>query len=92
LKTKAILLAVSLGVLATKPLWAQEQNPDPTLMSQMEQKLADSDSEAKSLRGGPHAVWLLRKVEIENTIDRLNAGQPVDPKEIDRILEGQVNY
>ena len=92
MKTKAILLAVSLGVLAAKPLWAQEQNPDANLMGQMEQKLAESDSAARSLRGGPQAVWLLRKVEIENNIDRLNAGQPVDPKEIDRILEGQVNY
>jgi hypothetical protein len=92
MKTKAILLAVGLGVLVAKPLLAQEQIPDANLVDQMEQKLAESDSQAKSLKGGPQAVWLLRQAEIENSIDRLNAGQPVDPKEVDRILEGQVNY
>jgi len=92
MKTKAILLAMSLGVLVAKPILAQEQIPDINLVDQMEQKLTETDSQAKSLKGGPQAVWLLRQVEIENTIDRLNAGQPVDPKEIDRIFEGQVNY
>lgn len=92
MKTKMMLLAMTLGVLVAKPLWAQEQNPDPNLMGQMEQRLADSDSAARSLKGGPQAIWLLRQVEIENTMDRLKAGQPVDPKKIERILEGQVNY
>ena len=92
MKTKAILLAMSLGVLVAKPILAQEKIPDANLVDQMEQKLAETDSQAKSLKGGPQAVWLLRQAEIENSIDRLNAGQPVDPKEVDRILEGQVNY
>jgi hypothetical protein len=92
MKTKAILLAVGLGVLVAKPLLAQEQIPDANLVDQMEQKLAESDSQARTLKGGPQAVWLLRQAEIENSIDLLNAGQPVDLKEVDRILEGQVNY
>lgn len=92
MKSKTMLLAVSLVVLVARPLWAQEQNPDPNLMGRMEQKLAESGAEARDLKGGPQAVWLLRKVEIENTIDRLNSGESVDPKQIDRILEGQVNY
>jgi len=51
-----------------------------------------SDSKASELKGGPKEVWLLRKLEIEETIDQLNAGQSVDPKKIDQILSGQVNY
>ena len=31
MKTKVLFLAVSLGVLVAKPIWAQQQNPDPTL-------------------------------------------------------------
>ena len=92
MKTKAFFLAVSLSVLVAKPIWAQQQNPDPNLMGQLEQRLADSDSAARDLKGGPKAVWLLRQVEIEKTIDRLNAGQSVDSNQIDRILEGRVNY
>ena len=91
MKSKAILLAVGLGVLVAKPLLAQEQNPDANLVGQMEQKLAESDSQVRSLKDGPQAIWLLRQAEIESSIDRLDAGQPVDPKEVDRILEGQVN-
>jgi hypothetical protein len=32
------------------------------------------------------------KLEIEETIDQLKVGQSVDPKKIDQILNGQVNY
>ena len=61
-------------------------------MGQLEQRLADSDTEARDHNGGPQAAWLLREAEITNTIDRLNAGRSVDPKEIDWIPEGRVNY
>jgi hypothetical protein len=90
MKPKVFFLAISLSVLVVKPIWAQQQNPDPNLMVQLEQRLAESDSEAKRLTGGPKELWLLRKLEIEKTIDRLKAGQSVDPKEIDVILKGQV--
>ncbi len=53
MKTKAILLAMGLGVLVAKPLLAQEQNPDANLVGRMEQKLAESDSEARNLKGEP---------------------------------------
>jgi hypothetical protein len=54
--------------LARTQLWAQQQNPDPNLMVQFEQRLAESDSEAKHLTGAPKELWLLRKLEIEKTI------------------------
>ena len=92
MKTKVLFLAISLGVLVAKPIWAQQENPDPNLMGQLEQRLAESDSEANALKGEPKEVWLLRKLEIEETIDQLKAGQSVDPKKIDQILSGQVNY
>jgi hypothetical protein len=90
MKTKVFFLAISLGVLAAKSIWAQQQNPDPNLMVQLEQRLAESDSEARHLTGAPKELWLLRKLRIEKTMDRLNVGQSVDPKEIDVILKGQV--
>jgi len=92
MKTKMVFLAVSFGVLVAKPIWAQQQNVDPNLIVQLEQRRAESDSEARRLTGEPKEVWLLRKLEIEETIDQVKAGQPVDPKKIDQILSGQVNY
>ena len=92
MKSKVLFLAISLSVLVAKPIWAQQQNPDPNLIVQLEQRLAESDSQASSLKGGPKEVWLLRKLEIEETIDQLKGGQSVDSKKIDQILSGQVNY
>jgi hypothetical protein len=92
MKTKVLFLAVSLGVLVAKPIWAQQQNPDPNLIVQLEQRLAESDSQVRILKGGPKEVWLLRKLEIEETIDKVKVGQSVNPKKIDQILSGQVNY
>src|SRR5262245_49817848 len=90
MKSTMFFLAISLSVLAAKPIWAQQQKSYPNLMVQLEQRLADSDSEARQLTGGPKELWLLRKLQIEETIDRLKAGQSVDPNEIDMILKGQV--
>ena len=78
------------SVLAAKSIWAQHQNPNAELMAQLEQRLAQSDSEARQLTGEPKELWLLRKLKIEETIDRVKVGQSVDPKEIDMVLKGQV--
>lgn len=91
MKTKILILAVALSVFAATPIWAQQQKPDPNLVAQLEKRLAESDSKAKGLTGAPKLKWLLRQAEIDKVIDRLKAGQAVDPKEIDVILKGQVN-
>jgi hypothetical protein len=92
MKTKVFFLAVSLSALVAKPIWAQQQNLDPNLIVQLEQRLAESDSKARSLNGAPKQVWLLRERDIEETIDQLKVGESVDPKKIDQILSGQVEY
>ena len=91
IKVKMFLLAVSLSVLVTEPIRAQQQNPDPKLISQLEQRLAESDFEAGNLKGAPKEVWLIRKLEIQETIDQLKAGEPVAPDKIDRIFKDQIN-
>jgi len=66
MKTKAFFLAVSLSVLVAKPIWAQQQNPDPNLMGQLEQRLADSDSAARQ----PHPVMRHDKtLRVEGDFD-----------------------
>jgi hypothetical protein len=91
MKTKLFVLAVILNMFVATPIWAQQQKADATLVAQLEKMLAESDSKAKGLTGGPKLKWLLREAKIEKIIDRLKAGQSVDPKEIDEILKGQVN-
>ena len=91
MKTKVLTLAIVLNVFAVAPMWAQQKSPDANLLAQLEKRLAESDSKSRGLTGGPKSLWLLREAKIEKIIDRLKAGQSVDPKEIDVILKGQVN-
>ena len=91
MKTKVFTLAIALNLLAVAPMWAQQKSPDANLFAQLEKRLAESDSKARGLTGGPKSLWLLRQAKIEKIIDRLKAGQSVDPKEIDVILGGRVN-
>jgi hypothetical protein len=78
-------------MLAATPMWAQQQNPEANLFAQLEKRLTESDTKSKGLTGEPKSLWLLRHAKIEKIIQRLKAGQPVDPKEIDVVLKGQVN-
>jgi hypothetical protein len=91
MKTKVLALAVAVNVFAVAPLWAQQPKSDDKLVAQLEKRLAESDAKAKGLTGGPKSLWLLREAKIEKIIERLKAGQDVDPKEIDVILTGRVN-
>jgi len=91
MKTKVLALAIALNVFAVAPLWAQEKSPDANLLAQLENRLAQSDSESKRLTGAPKMLWLMREAKIEKIIDRLKAGQSVDPKELDVIFSGRVN-
>jgi hypothetical protein len=91
MKTKVLALAIALNVFAVAPLWAQEKSPDANLLAQLEKRFAESDTKSKGLTGGPKSLWLLRQAKIEKIIDRLKAGQSVDPKELDVIFSGRVN-
>jgi hypothetical protein len=91
MKTKVVTLAIALNVFVAAPMWAQQKTPDSNLFAQLEKRLAESDSKSKGLTGGPKSLWLLREAKIEKIIDRLKAGQSVDPKELDVIFSGRVN-
>jgi len=91
MKIKVLALTIALNVFAVAPLWAQEKSPDANLLPQLENRLAQSDSESKRLTGAPKMLWLMREAKIEKIIDRLKAGQSVDPKELDVIFSGRVN-
>ena len=91
MKTKVLALTIALNVFAVAPLWAQEKSPDANLLAQLEKRFAESDTKSKGLTGGPKSLWLLRQAKIEKIIDRLKAGQSVDPKELDVIFSSRVN-
>lgn len=91
MKIQAFTLAIALSIFAVAPMWAQQKTPDANLFAQLDTRLTQSESESKRLTGEPKLLWLMREAKIEKVIDRLKAGQSVDPKEIDVILNGRVN-
>jgi hypothetical protein len=88
MKTKLFVVAVILNMFVAMPIWAQQQKPDANLVAQLEKMLVESDSKSRGLTGAPKQKWLLRHAKIEKIIDRLKAGQSVDPRDIDVILKG----
>ena len=91
MNTKVFLLALAINTIAVTPMWAQDKATDANLVAQLEKRLTESDTKAKGLTGGPKALWLLREAKIEKIVERLKAGQSVDPKELDVIFSGRVN-
>ena len=91
MNTKIFVLAMAMNVLAATPMWAQQSAPDANLLAQLEKRLAQSDSEGKRLTGAPKSLWLPREAKIAKIIERLKAGESVDPKELDVVLSGRLN-
>jgi hypothetical protein len=46
-----------------------------------------AELQAGQTKGGPQHLLLMKSQRISNFIDRLERGESVDPKEIDRLLE-----
>ena len=89
--TKVFVVAIAMNVLGATAMWAQQSAPDVNLLAQLEKRLTQSESEGKRLTGAPKSLWLMREAKIAKIIDRLKAGQNVDPKELDVVLSGRIN-
>lgn len=83
---KLFVAAVSIGLLGVTAE-AQNKGPDREFVAKLEQMRDQSEQKAQNLTGGPKLKWLLHEARINKLIDRLKAGQAVDPKEIDALLK-----
>jgi hypothetical protein len=79
-----LLLSVSLIFSATAP--AQQKADDKELIARLERMAGETEWKTRTLTGAPQQKWLLHQVRVRRLIERLNAGQSVDPKEIDELL------
>jgi hypothetical protein len=86
MKVRNVFLALALMVLASSSAWAQEKKANPELAARLEQLASESDWKVRTSTGAPKQKWLLHQRKIGGLVDRLKAGQSVDPKEIDQLL------
>lgn len=83
---KVFVVMVSIGLLVATAE-AQDKGSDRELVAQLEQMRSQSEQKVQNLTGVPKQTWLLHEARINKLIDRLKAGQTVDPKEIDALLK-----
>lgn len=83
---KLFVVALSLGLLAAAAE-AQDKGSNRELVAKLEQMRSQSEWKTRTLAGAPKQKWLLHEARVNKLIDRLKAGQSVDPKEIDELLK-----
>ena len=84
--TMGLLFSVSVYAASPGASSNGKTDPDPALVAQLEsaanQDLADGRNGNKN---NPHFQW--KAMEVHQLIDRLKAGENVNPAEIDKALE-----
>ena len=88
MNAKKLTLTVSLvSVLSiSSSVRAQQKSENQELVARLEQMASENDWKIKTSTGVPHQKWLLHQMKVQKLIEKLKAGQSVDPQEIDRIL------
>jgi hypothetical protein len=82
-----LVLSVSFFLSASASASAQQKAENAELVARLERMASESDSKVRNLTGGPKGKWLLHQMRVRELIDKLKAGQSVDPKEIDEVLQ-----
>jgi hypothetical protein len=79
----AFVLAWSSAGVATA---ARERGREREPLAALEARARDLTLEARATKGGPRQRLLMHRAALASMIDRVAAGERVDPAEIDRLL------
>lgn len=72
---------------ARAPVHAQDQRTKAETLARLEQMRADVDWKLKTTSKEYKLEWLLWKRKLDRLIEQANAGQSVDPMDIDRLAQ-----
>ena len=72
---------------ARAPVHAQDQRTKAETLATLERMRADVDWKLKTTSGKYKLEWLLWKCKLDRLIEQANAGQSVDPMDIDRLAQ-----
>jgi hypothetical protein len=72
---------------ARAPVHAQDQRTNAETLATLERMCADVDWKLKTTNGKYKLEWLLWKRKLDRLIEQANAGQSVDPMDIDRLVQ-----
>lgn len=86
MKVKTLSVAFGLSLLAVTPAIPQQQGADAQSLARLEQLAGACEWKLRNATGGVKGRLSLHHRKLENIIEQLKAGKPVDSKEIDAVL------
>ena len=87
MRTSTVMLTLLTGALLAAPaLAASVLVLKPPLVDGLERQADRLEARARETKGGPQHELLMRRAHLQELVDRLDRGEPVDPGEIDRLL------
>ena len=87
MKIKSLFLTVIVILLASVPGRTQHEALGTERIALLQQAQADCAWKIRTLTGGPKGTMLLHQKTMENVLEKLKAGQPVDSKAIAAVLK-----
>lgn len=88
MKLSPLFLIVTSILLASVSGRSQEAPASAESIARIEQAQANCEWKVRTLTGGPKGKMLLHQRTMENVLEKLKVGEPVDPKAIDQALQG----
>ncbi len=83
---RMFLLAIIPISLAATMARAEPVSDQTNLIAQLEPMIETCDWKIRTLTGGPKGVMLLHNFKMKKILGELKAGNSVDPKEIDEVI------
>ena len=87
MKSKYILLAISLALVMSSSGLAQGPITGIELIDHLDEAVKDCDWKARNLTGGPKLRMLLHKRTVDDVLEALRAGREVDSSKLEQALK-----
>lgn len=84
--TATVGIFLAAGAFASSPTVNTERDK---VVSKLEQQTRRLEWDAQATKGAPRSLRELQSLRIKKLIQRLQAGETVDPQEIDKLLKEQ---
>jgi hypothetical protein len=81
------VMVFALSMLLTSPTFAREPLTVIEMIDHIEELLRDCSWETRGLKGGPLGKMLLHKKTMEDVLDGLKTGTPVEPRKLEKALK-----
>ena len=88
MKVSHTISALALSILLTTPVLAREPLTVIEMIDHLEELLTDCRWATRNLKGGPLGKMLLHKKTMEDVLEGLKKGTPVETRKLENALNG----